>query len=253
MTESLWTKSRKRHLPLIAEVDQEPEPTRLHVTKNSKTGVSVDFAVHLTCSPTQVCMGVGDRSAACYALKGFMTFPNAVRHQVRNQRLMEYLEAATPTEVQRVAGALWSSIPRGTDWIRWNGAGDLSPGAVRLINAFSARFPDVTLWITSRKPALAADIKDRKSISLLMSIDRSTPAKVAKLIWQLPERFRKGRARVSYTRVDEEDVPPPGVHVVFNNHQSGRYQDWPHPAVCPASLSTGVHAGACDPCRRCFK
>lgn len=251
--DSTWTKSRKRHLQLIDEVDREPEPRVLHLTENSKTGISVDFAIHLTCSPTQVCMGVGDRSAPCYALRGFMAFPNAVRHHARNQRLMEYLQAATPQEVLRVADTLWSALPRGTDWIRWNGAGDLSPGAVRLINAFSARRGDVTLWITTRKPLLAAEIKDRKSISLLLSLDRSTPEKVAKQIWQLPDKFRKGRARISYTRVDEEDVPPPGVHVVFNYHQSGRYNDWPHPAVCPASLSTGEHEGACDPCRRCFK
>lgn len=250
---SLWSKSRPRHLKIISEVDQEPLPDRLHITANSKTGVSIDFAVHLTCSPTQVCMGYGEESAGCYALQGFMTFPNAVKHHVRNQRLMEDLVARKPQEVLQVATKLWADLPRGVDWIRWNGAGDLSLGAVRLINAFSARYPEIILWITTRLPDLACEIKDRKSIRLLLSLDRSTPPKVAERIWAVPERFRKGVARVSYTRVSEADVPPKGVHVVFNKHTSGRYNDWPHARVCPASLSTGEHEGACDPCRRCFK
>lgn len=250
---STWSKTRRRHLTVIRGVDEEELPKALHLTKNSKTGFSVDFAIHLTCRPTRVCMGDGPDSAGCYALAGFMTYPNAVKHQARNQRLMNYLATSSPREVLRVAQALWSALPRGQDWLRWNGAGDLTPGACRLINCLTSRFPSLILWVISRKPDMVVKLQDRKSLRLLVSLDHSTPEKTAARLREVCERFRVGKARVSYTRTSEEDKPPRDAWVVFNKHQGGNFNDWPHKHVCPASLPDTKHEGACDECRRCFK
>ena len=250
---STWAKSRPRHLAIIQSVQQEDVPSKLHLTDNSKTGISIDFPIHSTCRPTAVCMGVGEDSASCYALRGFLTFPNAVKLHARNQLLVDYLNSAPYAEVVRVADALWSDLPKRATWLRWNGAGELSPGACRLINCFTRRHEDVVLWVISRRPDMVRRLRDRKTLKLLLSLDHSTPEKIAKRLRAATERFVKGSARLAYTRVSKEDVPPKDVHVVFNKHMSGNYNDWPHKKVCPASLPDGEHVGACDPCRRCFK
>ena len=252
-TASLWKRGRQRHLQLIQEVDDEELPSKLHLTDNSKTGISIDFAIHKTCTPTAVCMGVGEDSAGCYALRGFMSFPNAVRMHARNQRLADYLEKASLREVHRVVDALYSDLPRGLDWLRWNGAGDLSPGACRMINAFTARYDDILLWVISRKPDMIAKLRDRKTLKLLMSLDHSTPEKTAARLRAFTKKFKVGKARLAYTRVSEEDVPPKDAWVIFNKHVGGSFNDWPHKNVCPSSLPDTNHVNACDPCRRCFR
>lgn len=251
MTESLWARSRVRHLPILREDVELPK--KLHLTKNSKTGISIDFPIHATCRPTAVCMGVEGSAASCYALKGFQSFPNAIRAQARNQALVEHLASASIKEVHRVAEALYGDLPRGMEWLRWNGAGDLTPGACRLINTFTARYDDVLLWVISRKPDMIAKLKDRKTLKLLMSLDHSTPETTAERLRQLTKKFKVGKARLAYTRTSEDDVPPKDVWVVFNAHSGKIFNDWPHSRVCPASLPGTKHEGACDPCRRCFR
>ena len=249
---STWTKTRVRHLNIISAVDDEPLPKQLHITNNSKTGVSIDFPPHRTCKPTEVCMGNGKDSAACYALVGFMTYTASVRCHARNLRLVEYLEHAKYSEVIRVADQLWHSLPRGRDWIRWNGAGDLVPGACRLINTFTRRHEDVKVWVTSRRPDMVELLRDRKSLYLTLSMDKSTPKKTGIRLREQAARFKKATAKLSYTRVAEYDTPPDDAWVVFNKHVAAQKNGWPHPAVCPATLPDTNHAGACDACRHCF-
>lgn len=252
MTESTWAKTRHRHLAVIQRTGEEPLPKALWLTENSKTDRSVDVPPHATCQPTAVCMGARDRaSAPCYALSGFQTYDKSVRRQAQNQRLLESLLLAPYADVCRVADALWAALPRGADWLRWNGAGDLTPGACRLINAFTRRHGDVMLWVISRKPDAIRLLRDRASLRLLFSLDVSTPPEIASRLRGLCARFT--HARLAYTRVSDEDVPPPDVDVVFNKHGGGKFRAWAHPRVCPATLPDGVHAGACDQCRRCFR
>ena len=52
--------------------------------------------------------------------------------------------------------------------------------------------------------------------------------------------------------VNEADIPPKDVHVVFNKHTGAHYNAWPHEKVCPASLPDTDHVGACDICKWCF-
>lgn len=198
-------------------------------------------------------MGVGSDSARCYALGGFMSFPNAIKQQARNQRLVETLVAAPPRKVKAVADALYFDLPRKHDWLRWNGAGDLSPGACKVINALTRDHPDLTLWVISRRPEMVRLLVDRPSLKLLLSLDHSTPATPAQKLKDLKRRFKKAAVRFSYTRVTEADNPPPGIDVVFNKHVGGAFNAWPHQKVCPASLPDTEHKGACDPCRRCFR
>lgn len=249
-----WSKTRARHLSVIQAAEREEDlPKALHVTGNSKTGRSVDFPVHATCNPTKVCMGGEGRTAACYAMSGFMGYNYVVIHQARNQRLAQHLATAPYSEVVRVVDTLYAELPRGTDWLRWNGAGDLTPGSVRIVNTFTRRHSDVALWVISRKPAMIKRLRDRASLRLLMSNDHSTPSKIAKRFRELQSRFVLGAARMAYTRVAEDDKPPDDTYVVFNKHQGGYYNDWRHPQVCPSSLSFTNHEEACDRCRHCFE
>lgn len=254
MSESTWTKTRNRHLAVIRERGESPAPDTLHVSGNSKTGVSVDFPPHATCTPTAVCMGAnGERSAPCYALTGFQGFSAAVRRHAGNLALVNTLETADEAEVERVARALRSALPKGATWLRWNGAGDLTPGSVRLINVFARMFPEITLWVISRKPREMALIEDREGIAILASIDESTPATIAGRLRDAVARFRVARARIAYVRVAEDDTPPHDAWVTFNKHGAGRRNGWAHPSVCHATLPDGPHEGACDGCRRCFE
>lgn len=250
---STWAKTRKRHLSIIQTVSEEPLEMRIHVTSNSKTGFSIDFPVHATCCPTRVCMGVGESSARCYALGGFMNFPNAIKWHARNQRLVDSLVGAPPAAAKLLADQIYAELPRGHNWLRWNGAGDLSEGACKLINAITRHHPDLALWVITRKPEMARRLVDRPSLRLLFSLDHSTPEKTAQQLRDLAKKIKKGRARLSYTRVSEEDGPPKDVDIVFNKHVGGNFNGWPHKKVCPASLPGTEHAGACDSCRRCFR
>jgi len=249
---STWTKTRRRHLSIIKEAAKEPLPRTLHLTDNGKTGVSVDFPPHVTCNPTRVCMGEGRQSASCYALSGFMTYTNSVRCHARNYRLAAHLETAPYREVARVADDVWNRLQRGRDWIRWNGAGDLFPGACRIINAFTRRHADIRVWVTTRKPDMVALLRDRRSLYLTLSIDKSTPVKVGISLREQAARFKHAQAKLSYTRVAEDDHPPFDTWVVFNKHVGGTRYAWDHPSVCPATLPEASHENACDKCRHCF-
>lgn len=250
MNLSTWTKTRKRHLNIVTDVDTEPIIKKLHLTENSKTGFSVDFPPHLTCTPTAVCSGEAEHSASCYALSGFMSFPNAIAWHVRNQRFLESLK--TKRDFQRAAENLYGDLPRSLDWLRWNGAGDLTPPAVRFINTFLDVAPDIRLWVISRKPREVSKLADKKNLKVLLSLDHSTPKKTKERLIELTKAFKRAKIRLAYTRTHEEDIPPKGVLVVFNKHGGGNRNDWKHKAVCPATLPEGPHEGACDECRRCF-
>lgn len=251
--QSLWEKTQKKHLRIIHAQAREPVPKTVHLTKNRKTGVSIDVPPHVTCTPTAVCAGSSDPDAPCYALRGFQSFPNAIRAQARNQRLMDHLRDAPYSEVCRVADDLWGALPRDRNWLRWNGAGDLTDGAVRLINTFTRRHSDITVWVITRKPAQVEKLKDRKNLRVLMSLDYFTPKGNAERLRELQKKFVLGAARLSYTRTSERDTPPEDAWVVFNKHVGAYYNDWEHPNVCPSSLPGTEHIDACDDCRRCFK
>lgn len=251
---STWEKTRVRHLKVInATAEEEEQPTELHITKNSKTGISVDFPPHVSCSPTRVCMGdPSTDSAPCYALSGFMTYNAAVRKHAQNQALVDRLSTADYGEVRKVVDTLYGALPRKLDWLRWNGAGDLTLGSVRVINAFLVRHGDVRSWVISRKPAMIAKLKDVKPLFLLISIDHSTPNRVADALREQAQRFEKAKARIAYVRTSEADTPPKDAFVVFNKHTGGNKYGWVHRRVCPATLPEGPHEKACASCRKCF-
>ena len=253
MEMNTWQKTRKRHLALIEEVEKELPPTTLHITKNSKTGVSIDFPAHLTCAPTRVCMGVGKGAAPCYALSGYMTMAQVVKCQARDQRLADYLVNAPIAQVWRVVNSLQEDLPSGLEFIRWNGAGDLTLGACMLINCITFSRPDLRLWVVSRKPEMVTQLSDRPSLQLILSLDHSTPILTAHRLRAARYSFIEGRAQLSYTRVSEEDTPPEDIDIVFNKHSGGRFNGWPHPKVCVGTLPGRSHENACEACGRCFR
>ncbi len=247
---STWSKTRQRHLMVIQDAVM---PDKLHLTGNSKTGLSVDFPPHKTCRPTQVCMGLKDRpSAACYALAGRMTMNAVVNKQAQNYLLAEKLATGPYKDVIKVVDDLADRLPDDQDWLRWNGAGDLTEGSVRLLNSLTARHRSVALWVVSRRPEMVAKLVDRPSLRLLLSLDYSTPEAIAADLRLQAKRFTRGTARLAYTRVAESDKVPKDIDIVFNKHGGGEFYAWKHRNVCHATLPGTTHEKACDSCRRCF-
>jgi hypothetical protein len=181
-----------------------------------------------------------------------MNYRGAIRLQTLNQRLVDSLINAESRKVFEVAAALYAELPRGRNWLRWNGVGDLTPGACRLINALTDNFPDLILWVVSRKADQVATLQDRPSLRLLLSLDHSTPPSAAKALREVAKRFVHATARLAYTRVALDDVPPEDVDIVFNKHNGGRKYNWWHANVCHATLPGKEAKNACDSCRRCF-
>src|SRR3972149_874679 len=139
---------RLRTVPADTEV-----PATVYVSKNDKTGVSVNVSMLGSCRPTKEC------ARYCYGLTGPASFPAAATRHLGNLRHFAFLETAPDAAVQRDVDILAAhAICAQQDFIRWNGVGDMTPGAVRLINALAAERPRLHVWVTTRKPELGAEI-----------------------------------------------------------------------------------------------
>jgi len=225
---------------------------RLFVSHNEKTGLSVNVGMVGSCRPTREC------SRYCYGLWGPASFPLAVRRYAENLNCFALLARAPIAELEFEADVLAArTVFLGQDFIRWNGVGDLVPGAVRLISVFASRHPGIQVWVSTRKPELAARIEQHESVHLMLSSDRSTKP-VDLVAMRALIKARSPYAFLAYTQLGPDDVPPPDVSIVFLEHCGSKRAGWePDPRACAATISmelasSRAHANACADCRRCF-
>lgn len=223
-------------------------PEHLFISKNDKTGWSINVAIAETCQPTKACMEY------CYGLGGRIVMDAALRRQAENAR---FFESRATWEIRNEAEDVVHTVARGQDFIRMFGVGDLQPGSVEFI-AWMARYarvkrPGFRIWVATRKVELAAALRSNPNLHVMMSLDATTPAKNVLRTRELTKRGPTWFA--AWARRSEDEVIPDWVSVVFEEHKHGgnRARREPEYRACPATVFGGEdHSGACSRCQYCF-
>lgn len=220
-------------------------PARLFLSRNSKTGLSINVAIARTCQPTRGC------ATYCYGLTGRLTFGAALRTQAANAA---FFEQSSPAQLVAEATRVGRRVLRRQRFIRVFGVGDLQQGSVAFIASLAGQFPDLAVWVSTRKLALAERLPALPNLHVMTSLDTTTPA-VAMARTMALARERPRQFFPAWTRRSEDEKVPAGVKIVFEEHALGRGRAaWaPEPRACPATVAGGAeHDGACARCGFCF-
>lgn len=226
-------------------------PEHVGISTNEKTGFSVNVPIVKTCRPTKGC------AQYCYGLNGPIHWKNSVKRQLRNQARLDYLATAEETEVQAEAEYLVKRIQTKQNFLRWFGVGDLSLGAVRLINAMLKTAPELSLWVSTRRFDLVPLLDKPDNLHVMLGIDETmTPSRVAMAKKLL--RSRGSNTFAAWVSRSPREQAPKWVTVIFAEHQLGPGRaKWTangtDSRTCPATIKGGaLHLNACTRCRFCF-
>lgn len=214
------------------------------VSHNSKTGYSVNTAIARTCRPTKGC------SEYCYALAGRLTFPAALATQARNAAFFAGAEKSVLRhEARRVA----HRVLKEQTFIRMFGVGDLQPGSALFTAVLATEFPQLSVWVSTRKLELAGVLPKLPNLHVMLSMDSTTTEENVKATRQLV-RQRGPQFYAAWVRRGPGDDPPLWVSVVFEEHHMAGRAPWePERRACPATIRGGAeHEKACERCRFCF-
>jgi len=225
----------------ILDTPKELGPKEKFLSKNHKVGLSINFPHFRTCCPTKIC------NSFCYgAIRGaHITYDRSLLKYLRNYHSV----INNPPEVigEKIAAEFHKQ--KNFDFIRWNGVGDLFPEAVKVINYLIDNHPDIKLWIVTRKPEMAVQIKSSPNIYIMFSLDKSSldrQDKVNKL---------GGHSRLyfSYLKVDNNDQNmPQDISIVFNAKQLRNLDETNVGFYCPVDNRKNKSKNACMSCRKCF-
>ncbi len=249
---------RERESQLLGDIDRLSLADLCRfplLSGNAKTSLSLDFPIGRTCSPTALCAKV------CYASRPGTParWDKSVRMRLRTLR---YFRLVTAGEA---AARIWHEFDRTRklakyretriDFLRVNGTGDLTLEVVAALNLFSDDHPDVTLWIVSRLPAIAAGLVPRPNVYLQLSTDATTtPVSRSQM-----EAILAGnpRAYLSFLRTRPDDNTRGAAIVFHEKRTTGLPSDGV--AECPVDSGKlelgnvrGVGGTACSRCRKCF-
>jgi len=241
-TRAAW----KRNVREVQKAGERQFSEHVRVSNNSKTGVSVNVPLSTCSSKTSAC------SKYCYALRGPISFTNSVSVEVNNQAVFDSLKTASQQKVDYEASLIAGQVQlRGHPFLRWNGSGELTPGAVRVLEAFSRLFPTIPVWVSTRSMALARSLPPkRQSLHIMLSTDSTTSAQN----WQDTIQLKKERDYfIAWTRIDQFEVVPKEVDVVFNLHLGIGRLDKKCVRTCPATLPNVNHDQICTKCQFCWK
>lgn len=211
---------------------------------NSKTGLSINVAIARTCRPTRAC------AEYCYGLLGKLTFDAALASQARNAAFFAGADKAVLRhEARRVA----RRVLRKQDFVRMFGVGDLQPGSVFFTTVLASEFPELSVWVSTRKLELARQLPLLPNLHVMLSLDATTtPANVEAT--RLLVLKNKPQFFAAWARGAPTDKIPRWVSVVFEEHKLSRRAPWsPERRACPATTRGGAeHDDACARCRFCF-
>lgn len=222
------------------------EGMELFVSHNSKTGYSVNVAIAHTCRPTKAC------ATYCYGLEGRLQFSAALGAQTRNTSFFEH---ASDAELKTAARAVGRRVLRRQAFVRMFGVGDLQPGSVKFITLLAVEWPELSVWVSTRKLELARQLPLLPNLHVMLSLDNTTTAaNIEATRWLIrqngPQFFG------AWVRRSKDERPPRWVKVVFEEHhvgKRGRARWKPEPRACPATVRDGLeHDGACEKCTFCF-
>lgn len=220
--------------------DEGLRPGESPLSKNAVAGATIEVPIEATCAPTRVC------AADCYAASGPQAVPHNLAKQYRVQRSIE-------RDPEAFARLVVEHLDRGGHThLRWNGVGDLTPAAVRAIDAVAALRPELPIWVVTRIPELAAQIAPAPRVFVHVSLDRESLARRDAFLAHGP---RNSNYFFSY-QCARDEVPPRGedigVSVVFHRrYRPAEGSALDDPALCPLNTLDDC-AGACAACRRCF-
>lgn len=197
------------------------------LSKNKKTGVSIDLPIAGHCRPTRNC------AHDCYAKQGHQSRPPAKRKQIY---LSEYL--AGPDQ----SGLIYECSAHTS--VRISGSGDLLPCHVPNLINLAKTCHNTQFWGMTRKPEIAEAINNKlPNLRMLLTVDASSP----KSVWSYQGAMCYGPRRPE-NQVPEDDR----IKVVFPRHHGGRViKGVPrHPKDC---LSVWHELSGCHACGRCWK
>lgn len=244
----------------------------IYLSNNAKTGVSVNSRIggftrlwggkkisfEGSCAPTEWCR------VKCYARGGHFSYTPQQTRYLLNSVLFDHYASCPYSDLEHEADSLVGRVMEsGLANIRWNGGGDLSPGAVRLINAITDRHPDFIVWGFSRRADMLGRLHARPNLRFTVSTDPTTPP------WgrkghdrvSLMHCAKRLGGRVAYATGTPQDpkikelravLKSEGLDlgVVFGEHRGPRHTIVGDPYECPSTKSS--NGKGCQECRWCF-
>lgn len=254
---------------------------------NAKAGICWSSSRLRTCRMSPWC------STHCYGLGVRLAGKKVLSIVDRNALFLEAVPTFTDAQVENVAIAIREICRNyGFDAMRWNGIGDLVPGAVRLLDTITADDPHFAVWGYSRKPDMLDLLPVRQNLVFWASVDPSIMQRPQWLhaLQHAVDRLETGLVYATdigkqykpvslqgwtgadsavplhAAAVQDELLPEiaPAAHVIFGYHGPGRTT---HVSVdragrpvyklneCPGTdpLGGGHHAyGICHQCRWCL-
>lgn len=238
---------------ITPSVDEDDTPDTLFLSKNDKTGMSINTSIAHTCRPTPAC------SIYCYGLDGRIRMPASLQRQAENAAVFSIEEwGQLADEAMDIAHV----VSRQQDFLRMFGVGDLQAGSVYFINQLSEYAksvkPKFRIWVSTRKFDLATNLVDNKNLHVMLSFDSSTPAKWKTMGLRLLAE-RRPQFFAAWVRQSDDEIVPRWVDVVFEMHRHGfgRAKHKPHAKACPATIHASCPGsveleGACAKCNFCF-
>lgn len=201
------------------------------LSKNAKTGVSIDFPIKHHCRPSKICM------TYCYARFGHQAMRNARNKQIK---VSEYLKGKDISDLILEA-KLYSTV-------RLCGSGDMLKEHVSNIIKLAKECPYTQFWGMTRKKEIAYALNGKgkypkmSNLRILLTVDATSPQSV----WNYEGAMCFGPRR------PEDTVPNDDrIITVFPRHQGGRViKGIPeHPKDCQAVYH---RISGCLECGRCW-
>jgi hypothetical protein len=235
------------------EIVVDDIPDRLFLSKNDKTGMSINTSIAMTCRPTPGC------SVYCYGLGGRIAMPAALQRQAENAAMFGIEEwGQLADEAMDVAHV----VSRQQDFLRMFGVGDLQAGSVYFINQLAAYAkavkPKFRIWVSTRKFDMAAKLVESPNLHVMLSFDSTTLARHRAAGLKLLAQ-RRPQFFAAWVRCSEDETIPKWVNVVFEEHGigRGRAKHKPDSRSCPATIHEDYPEAvplesACSNCMYCF-
>jgi hypothetical protein len=251
--DSMSANKMKKLRQITPHVVVDDVPDRLFLSKNDKTGISINTSIAMTCRPTPGC------AVYCYGLGGRIAMPAALQRQAENAAMFGIEEwGQLADEAMDIAHV----VSRQQDFLRMFGVGDLQLGSVYFINQLAAYAkaikPKFRIWVSTRKFEMAARLVDQPNLHVMLSFDSTTlprhrAAGLKLLAKRRPQFF------AAWVRCSDDEVIPKWVNVVFEEHAigRGRAKREPDARTCPATIHEDHPdavplESACRNCMYCF-
>ena len=232
------------------------------LSENKVTGWSLNFPIKGTCQPSKLCI------ETCYFATGMTAWTNSLRKQLWNYESCVEDPIAFAKEVIKEYD---KKIKGKSDFLRWNGGGDLFPEAVEALNWIGEHRPDLVIWVVTRKPTTAALLGNWPNIYLHFSLDKHSLDRQQKVMDMLDDDMKE-RIFFSY-QTESGEIPdmyelmdrgvalfffdnykvPPLFFAELRAQMADYLTRWD--ALCPLNTrrSSGKSIeGTCNECRMCF-